>query len=168
MHVVLFHVIYCITSGAQRLIGPRGNTYPVDQRSRVLTVVLCGTSYLAYGHLGFWGAVLLCSTDSREVQQKGFKSTRSIARQITKARKDISILLPAEEVCLAEENEIYCYATLLGDKKKHTIYSDLTGRFPVDSYDEKKAHFYCVHVQTQFYFYDCNERPQEQEHDRSI
>ena len=65
---MLFHVIYCIASGAQRLIGPRGNTYLVDQRSRVLTVVLCGTSYLAYGHLGLWGAVLLCSTDSREVQ----------------------------------------------------------------------------------------------------
>ena len=27
MHVVLFQWIYCIASGAQRLIGPRGNTY---------------------------------------------------------------------------------------------------------------------------------------------
>ena len=53
MHVVLFHVIYCIASGAQRLIGPRENTYLADQRSRVLIVALCGTSYLAYGHLGF-------------------------------------------------------------------------------------------------------------------
>ena len=68
MHVVLFHVIYCIASGAQRLIGPRGNTYLADQRSRVLTVALCGISYLAYGHLGFWGAVILCSMDSLEVQ----------------------------------------------------------------------------------------------------
>ena len=68
---MLFHMIYCycIASGAQRLIGPCGNTYLTDQRSRVLTIELCGTSYLAYGHLGFWGAVLLCSTDSREVQQ---------------------------------------------------------------------------------------------------
>ena len=68
---MLFQWIYCIASGAQRLIGPRGNTYLADQRSCVLTVELCGTSYLAYGHLGFWGAVLLCSTDSREVQQPG-------------------------------------------------------------------------------------------------
>ena len=70
MHVVLFHVIYCIASGTQRLIGPRGNTYLAYQRPRVLTVVLCGTLYLAYGHLGFWGALLLCSMDSREVQQR--------------------------------------------------------------------------------------------------
>ena len=80
MHVVLFHVIYCIASGAQRLIGPRGNTYLADQRSRVLTVALCGTSYLAYGHLGFWGAVLLCSMDSQEVQHwaNAFSSTANV------------------------------------------------------------------------------------------
>ena len=89
---------------------------------------------------------------------KGLKSTRSIARQITKTRKDISDLLPTEEVCLAKEDEIYCYA-VLGDKNERTIYSNLTGRFPVESYSGKKLHFYCVCVQTQFYFYDCNERP---------
>ena len=56
------------------------------------------------------------------------------AKQITKTRKDISDLLPTEEVCLAEEDEIHCYA-VLGDKNERTIYSDLTGRFPVESYD---------------------------------
>ena len=90
--------------------------------------------------------------------RKGLKSTRSIARQITKTRKDISNLLPTEEVCLAEEDKIYCYA-VLGDKNESTIYSNLTGRFPVESYDEDKLHVYCVCVQTQFYFYDCSERP---------
>ena len=71
MHIVLFQRIYCTASGAQWLTGPRGNTYLVAQRIRVLTVGLCGTSHLlvAYGHFGFLGAVLLCSMDSLEVQQ---------------------------------------------------------------------------------------------------
>ena len=70
--------------------------------------------------------------------RKGLKSTRSIAKQITKARKDISNRLPAVEVCLAEGDKIYRYA-VLGDKNECTIYSDLTGRFPVESYDGKKT-----------------------------
>ena len=40
--------------------------------------------------------------------RKRLKSTRSITRQITKARKDISNFLPMEEVCLAKEDELYC------------------------------------------------------------
>ena len=61
---------------------------------------------------------------------------------MAEARRDIGNFLPAEEMCLAEEDEIYCYA-VLGDNNENTIYSDLTGRFPVESYDEKK-YFYCV------------------------
>ena len=57
--------------------------------------------------------------------RKGLKSTRSIAKQITKVRKDISKLLPTEEVCLAKEGKIYCYA-VLGDKNERTIYNNLT------------------------------------------
>ena len=68
--------------------------------------------------------------------RKGFKSTRSIAKRMTKTIKDISNLLPTEDVCLAEEDDIYCY-TVLGDKHERTIYSDLSGRFPVESYDGK-------------------------------
>ena len=37
---------------------------------------------------------------------------------------------------MAEEDKLYCYA-VLGDKNECTIYSDLTGRFLVESYDEK-------------------------------
>ena len=72
--------------------------------------------------------------------RKGLKSTRAVARQITKTRKDVSNLLPTEEVCFAEEDKIYCYV-VLEDKNERTIYSDLTGRFPVESYDEKKTTF---------------------------
>ena len=72
--------------------------------------------------------------------RKGLKSTRAVARQITKTRKDISNLLPSEEICLAEEDELYYFA-VLGDKNERTIYSNLTGRFPVESYDRKKTTF---------------------------
>ena len=68
--------------------------------------------------------------------RKGLRSTRTMANKLMKARHDISNFLPAEEVCLAEEDEIYCYA-ILGDSNENTIYSDLTGRFPVESYDGK-------------------------------
>ena len=43
-------------------------------------------------------------------------------------------------MCLAEENKIYCYA-VLGNKKERTIYSDLTGRSLVESYDRKNYVF---------------------------
>ena len=41
---------------------------------------------------------------------------------------------------LADEDEIYCYA-VLGNKKERTIYSDLTGRSLVESYDRKNYVF---------------------------
>ena len=58
--------------------------------------------------------------------RKGLRSTRTMANKLAKARHDISNFLPAEKVCLAEEDEIYCYA-ILGDNNEDTIYSDLIG-----------------------------------------
>ena len=40
---------------------------------------------------------------------------------------------PAEEVCTAINNKVFCFAAL-ADTTKGTIYSDLTGRFPLQSY----------------------------------
>ena len=48
------------------------------------------------------------------MMRKGLRSTRTMANKLVKARHDISNFLPAEEVCLAEEDEIYCYV-ILGD-----------------------------------------------------
>ena len=56
--------------------------------------------------------------------------------QIASAPRNISSVLPAEEVCLAEEDEIYCYA-ILGDSNDDAIYSDLTVKFPIESYGDK-------------------------------
>ena len=69
-----------------------------------------------------------------------------MAKKLVKARRDISNSLPADEVCLAEEDEIYCYV-ILGDSNDNTIYSDLTGRFSEESYDEKK-HSISLHTCT--------------------
>ena len=52
--------------------------------------------------------------------RKGLRSTRTMTKKLVKARHNISNFLPAEEVCLAEEDEIYCYA-ILGD-------SNISGR----------------------------------------
>ena len=82
---------------------------------------------------------------------------------MTKERKDISNLLPTEEACSAKEDKIYCHA-VLGDKNECTIYSDLTGRFPVESYDGKTT-FFMITVKD---LYECNKRPQKQEHDHRI
>ena len=72
--------------------------------------------------------------------RKGLRSTRKMRKQIAEARRDISNFLPAEEMCLAEEDEIYCHA-VLGDSNDNTIYSDLTRRFPVESYNGKNYIF---------------------------
>ena len=49
------------------------------------------------------------------VTRKGLTSTRSMAKQKAKSRRDIANFLSAEEAYLAEEDEIYCYI-ILGDK----------------------------------------------------
>ena len=53
--VVLFQRMSCTARGAER--------------SRDVTVPLGGSSCRAYGYLGFWEVVLLCSMESPEVQQ---------------------------------------------------------------------------------------------------
>ena len=59
-----------------------------------------------------------------------------MAKKIASVRRDVRSVLPAEEVCLTEEDNIYCY-TILGDSNDNTIYGDLTEKFPIESYDGK-------------------------------
>ena len=51
------------------------------ERSRIVTVVLSGNSYLACGYLGFWGAVLPCSKGSPVIQQITTGDGRRRAKQ---------------------------------------------------------------------------------------
>ena len=59
---------------------------------------------------------------------------------MAQARRNISNFLPAEEMCLVEEDKIYCYA-VLDDNSENTIYSNLTGKFPVEWYAGKNYIF---------------------------
>ena len=61
-------------------------------------------------------------------------STRNNKQEIRDARQDIKNMFPTEHVCSALEEQIYCCA-VIGDTHKDTIYSDLTGRFPIQSYE---------------------------------
>ena len=56
--------------------------------------------------------------------------------------------VPTEDVYFAHEDEIYCFAAI-GDKNENTLYSDLTGQFPVRSYDGMVYIFVA-------YVYKCN------------
>jgi hypothetical protein len=47
---------------------------------------------------------------------------------------------PVEQICSAEEDEIYCFVDI-GNRHKNTIYKNLTGRPPVQSYEEMQYIF---------------------------
>ena len=49
------------------------------------------------------------------------------------ARENVDDMDPTEKVCSALEVQMLCYA-MLADKNENTIYSDLPGQFPVQSY----------------------------------
>ena len=67
-------------------------------------------------------------------RRQGINSTRKDKQAIRDARQDIKNMFPTEHVCSAMEDEIFCCA-VIGDTHKDTIYSDLTGRFQIQSYD---------------------------------
>ena len=53
---------------------------------------------------------------------------------IVDAREIVDNMDPNEQICQAtDEDTMFCYA-VLADNNKHTIYSNLPGRFPVQSF----------------------------------
>ena len=66
--------------------------------------------------------------------RQGTRSTRSNRQAILDARLQVEDMNPpAEQVCTAIDDEMFCFA-VLADTNEGTIYSDLTGQFPVQSY----------------------------------
>ena len=63
--------------------------------------------------------------------RKGVQSTKSNRQEVLDARADVDDMVPPEHVCTAIENEMFCYV-VTRDEHGNTIYSDLTGRFPVE------------------------------------
>ena len=49
---------------------------------------------------------------------------------------------PKEEACAAQDKERFCFAVLV-DKVEETIYSDLTGNFPCQSFADNQYIFVC-------------------------
>ena len=64
--------------------------------------------------------------------RKGARSTRSMQQAIVDARENVDDMDPTEQICPALEDQMFCY-TMLADENEDTIYSDLPGRFPVQS-----------------------------------
>ena len=96
--------------------------------------------------------------DHTTMARKGLRSFRSMTKNMTNAHRNISNFLLAEEVCLAQEDEIYCYV-ILGDTNNNKICSDLTGRFPVDSYDVKTTFLLGMSINSMpFYDYEIARR----------
>ena len=65
--------------------------------------------------------------------QKDIRSTHSDRPAKLKARQEVEDLAPMQQMCSAIENEMFCFA-ILRDENENTIYSDLTGQFPIESY----------------------------------
>ena len=65
--------------------------------------------------------------------RQGINSTSYNKQAVRDARQDIKNMFPTEHVWSAIENEIF-WCAVIGYSHKNTIYSDLTGRFPIQSY----------------------------------
>ena len=65
--------------------------------------------------------------------RKGLNSTRSNKKNIQDARDEVDDMDPQEQEYSAFDNEMFCFVVTRNEQNK-TIYSDLTGRFPVESY----------------------------------
>ena len=65
--------------------------------------------------------------------RQGLQSTKSNRQDILDARDDVHDMAPPEHCCTAIENEMFGFV-VTRDDDNNTIYSDLCGRFPVESY----------------------------------
>ena len=65
--------------------------------------------------------------------RSGIQSTRDKRAKILDARLQVDNMNLPQQICNANENEIFVYATLV-DNINGVMYSDLTGRLPVESY----------------------------------
>ena len=69
-------------------------------------------------------------------QRKGFCSTRANQGEIKEARQYLADMNPPQLICNTMSPNVFCYAAL-ADTVTGTIYTDLPGRFPVQSVRNK-------------------------------
>ena len=81
--------------------------------------------------------------------RQGTNSTRNVLQEILDARIEADSINPPEQVCTAIDNEMFVFAAL-ADANENTVYTDLTGRFPVRSYSGMQylfiAHIYTINA----------------------
>jgi hypothetical protein len=80
---------------------------------------------------------------------RGLISTRNNRQAVLGARQCVADMSSAEHTCSAQEDKIFCFA-IIGDRHDSTIYSNLTGRFQVQSFEGME--YICV-----AYVYKLNE-----------
>ena len=67
------------------------------------------------------------------IPRSGIQSTRNNRDEILDAQLQLDHMNPPQQICNANKNEMFVY-TALSDNINGVMYSDLKGRFPVESY----------------------------------
>ena len=65
--------------------------------------------------------------------RQGLRSTRSMTQEILEARAQVDDMALMEQVCSAIDDEMFCFS-ITTEYEGNAIYSDLPGRFPIESY----------------------------------
>ena len=65
--------------------------------------------------------------------RQGARSTRNQQQQTLDAKEEADSINPPQQMCTAIDNEMFVFAAL-ADANADTIYTNLTGSFPVRSY----------------------------------
>ena len=74
------------------------------------------------------------------IPRSGIQSTQNNRVEILDARLQVDNMNPPQQICNANENEMFVYAALAYNINS-LMYSDLKGRFPVESYWEMQYIF---------------------------
>ena len=80
--------------------------------------------------------------------RKGLRSTKNIQQEIEDARAQVDDMAPEQQVCTAIDDEMFCFS-ITTNYDNNVIYSDLPGRFPIESYAGMNYIFVA-------YIYKCN------------
>ena len=74
--------------------------------------------------------------------RQGLRSTKGNRQQVLDAREEVNDMAPQQQICSAIDDEMFCYS-ILRSTDGNTIYSDLTERFPIESYTGMNYIFVC-------------------------
>ena len=84
------------------------------------------------------------ATDKGHMIQKQARVqfTRNQQKEILDARREVNDMNPPQEACPAIEDNMFCFA-MSADQNEGTVYSNLTGKFPVQSFEGYLYLFVC-------------------------